>query len=374
MQEEDMIDEIVLENSLQKKGLVPYIFDGYQLNLPHLFNAITIHLDGKLLSSLDWKKAKALAIDAIEKGFAIFWHLELGLFDQLNLPLINQTQFLSLALSLDHFKTSVWQEFAEHSIGVSIYRGQADFSLDFCWDNDQINNLRIWLQTHFQDISTHDTAFQAKPLNEIVPSDLYVTSYGKTLLSLYCRDVCVEYLSMLSSRFPDTIPCYLFLDATSLSDDLTKQVQLLNPNRFDLLHLALKGVNLPFDCLGWHSQATHKGYVGSLPLNLPIREETGIGVCLPLMNYHHAVHWKKFSILFDYLMSRHIPFRLISESHLITQWNGLDFLFYNPEGLSIQGKRKLQGFCAAGGSVISLGECLGLPYEMTFQQWQELNP
>ncbi len=30
---------------------------------------------------------------------------------------------------------------------------------------------------------------------------------------------------------------------------------------------------------------------------------------------------------------------------------------------------KLQGFCAAGGTIISLGKVMGLPYEILFGEW-----
>jgi len=369
MQEEEIIEEKGCQNILHSKGLIPVIFDGYDLNLPSFFNVVTIHLDGKLLSNLNWEIARELARKAVSKGYAIFWNIDLGLFDHLILPLSNQTQFLSLGLSLDHFKTFLWQEFADHSLGVSIFRGNADFSLDFCWDIDQIVNLRNWIQGNFRSPEELSSILQDLPLAEIQPGDLCATEYGKNLLALFCRDVCVEYLSMLASTLPHTIPCYLFLDATSFFHDLTKQIRLLNPERFEFFNLALKGTSLPFNSLGWHSHATVSGYVGAILREIPESTEIQIGVCLPLMNYYGGIHWNGLNVILKHLLDRGLRFRIISESHLITQWDGLNFLFYNPDGLSPQGKRKLQGFCAAGGEVISVGEPLGLPDEISLQEW-----
>jgi len=371
MQEENIEEELTIQNILQTQGLIPQVFDGYHLHLTHPFNTVTIHLDGKLLSHLDWDAPRQLALGAVEKGYAIFWHLELGLFDHLNLPLANQTQFLSLALSLEHFKNSLLKEFTAHSVGISIYRGQADFSLDFIWCSDQVTNLRAWLQEHFSTSDALHSIIQDQNLENLQPGNLYTTNYGKTLLALFCRDVCVEYLSLLASKLPDTLPCYLFLDATSLSQDHLKLVQLLNPDRFQFLHLALKGTSLPLGKWGWHSHATPEGYVGAMIKKHPADREIKIGICLPLMHYYLPKHWKNIDQILNHLIQADMPFKLISENQLITQWDGLDFLFYNPEGLSPQGKRKLLGFCAAGGEVISLGELLGLPYEKSLSTWLE---
>ncbi|MBA2368789.1 MAG: hypothetical protein H0V82_07170 [Candidatus Protochlamydia sp.] len=43
-------------------------------------------------------------MNAVRQGRCILWHLDLGLFDGMPLPLVNQTQFLSHGLALKHFK------------------------------------------------------------------------------------------------------------------------------------------------------------------------------------------------------------------------------------------------------------------------------
>lgn len=368
MQDEEIIEEITEQNILKAKGLTPIVFDGYDLNITQTFNTLTIHLDGKLLANLNWNESRELAKKAIANGFAIFWNIDLGLFDQLNLPIDNQTQLLSLGLSLDHFKTTLWQEFSQYSVGISIFRGHADFSLDFCWNENHITNLRAWLKENIQSDELLQT-IQDQPLDSLRPNHLYATEIGKKLLALFCRDVSIEYLSLLASRLPDSIPCYLFLDTTSISNDITKQIQLLNPDRYEFLHLALKGTSLPFNSWGWHSHATNQGYVGANFKNISKASDAQIGICLPLGNYYASNQWEGFRTIIDYLFNQKLNFKLIAESQLITQWDGLDYLFYNPEGLSPQGKRKLLGFCAAGGQVVSTGKLLGLPYEIILEEW-----
>ncbi len=63
-----------------------------------------------------------------------------------------------------------------------------------------------------------------------------------------------------------------------------------------------------------------------------------------------------------------IDYRIIPETYLTTEWHGLDYLIVDPDSLSSQGFRKLQGFCAAGGTIVSLGKIMGLPYEILFDE------
>lgn len=370
-QDEEIIEEISYQTILEKKGLTPCVFDGFDLNPPAPFNTVTISLNGNLSSDLNWKTAVEQAEKAIKKGYALLWDMDLGLFNRLSLPIANQTQFLSLGLSLEHFKNTLGKEFRDHSIGISIYRGSADFSYGFNWEEDQIINLRSWLQEHFLDEAEFSQIICSRKMAELTSSDLCNTQEGKMLVKLFCRDVAAEYLALLAGHLPDWMPCCLFLDRTNLNSlSYIQQLQLLNPDRFDFAYLVLKGEgHLPFNSWGWHSHATSNGYAGSIPQELPASPETKIGVCLPLMNYHHPMHWANLESALKILVEKSLPFRLISESHLINQWEGLDFLFYNPKGLSPQGKRKLQGFCAAAGEVVSVGEKLGLTYETTFSDW-----
>lgn len=346
-QEADMMEDNVQQTILEAKGLTPLVYEGTDASPPAGFNALTIRLDGGLRSDLNWKEAEEQAEKAISKGYALFWDIDLGLFNRLTLPLANQTQFLSLGLSLEHFRDTLWKNFRSHSLGLSIYRGNADFSLGFDWDEDQTSHFKSWLQEH----------------------DLVVSEKGSLLAALFCQEVAVEYLSLLAAYLPDGLPCYLFLNAASMAHDPLKQIQLLNPHRFDSFSLALKGATLPFKGWGWHSGLFPAGYAGTAPMVLPSLQPSRVGICLPLMDDYHPEHWLGLDHALRLLTERSIPFRLISESHLITEWDGLDDLIYLPKGLSPQGKRKLQGFCAAGGRVISIGPPMGFSLEQSLNDW-----
>lgn len=346
---------------------VPSIFDGSldQVVIPTGFNTVRIKLDGKLKADLNWKQAKYQAQECIEKGYMLMWEIDLGLFSDLSFPLSHQGQYLSLGLSLEHFRDTLWKEFGAYSLGLIVYRGNADFSLDFPWNEVQIENLREWLK----EVYVHEESFQKDirlklTFQQVDQFSLLQNEEGRHFLRLFCRNVIVEYLSLLTGCLPDALPRYLLLDATSIKDPLD-QIQVLHPELFEQLNLAIKGTLLPFHSLGWESPFPY-GMIGMDPLKLGKKQEAVVGVCLPSMLSYQTCQYKGLQKTICQLLEKQIPFRLIPESQLITNWDGLDFMIYVPGGLSLQGKRKLQGFCAAGGTAVTLGEMIGLPYEIYF--------
>lgn len=332
--------------------LRPRIFEGkWYETIPDGFDAVVIELDARLESDLDWKKARGQALEASQKGYFILWNMEMGLFGALAKPLSCESQFLSLTLALEHFRDTLWKEFRQKTIGLSLFRGPADFTQGFKWDEPQEANLKNWLESRgFAQIAVFDFPH------------LIQEPQGKELATLFCRDVAIEYISLLSSRLPDPLPVYLYLDARMLPEGkgrILSELQMLNPERFDRLRLALKGNFLPFEALGWE-HPTPWGYCGLLPFELPKIENARIGVCIPPMQSVHSDYDESLSFALAILKERSIPFRLIAERELASSWEGLDYLLYDPAGLSHQGKRMLQGFCAAGGCVISSANPMGL--------------
>jgi hypothetical protein len=337
--------------------LQPRVFDGaFREDIPPGFDAVTIRLDGRVKADLDWKGAQKEAQRAIEHGYTLLWDIQLGLFEGLKQPLVNQSQFLSLALSLEHFRDSLWKEFQAHTIGASLYRGGADFSRGFSWDSIQEENFKRWLQEI-------DPRFDSLSLSEIKKEE-----EGARLIPLFCRDVAIEYLALLGSRLPDSLHPYLYLDLSTFAGSLIDQISLLNPDRYSRFHLALKGSSLPFDAWGWGTPSP-QGYCGTFQGELPPLIPATVAICIPPMNFYTSRHFQGLDLAIQKLQNQSIPFRLISETHLTYQWDDLDIIIYCPTGLSKEGKRKLHGFCAAGGTVVSTGYVQGFPNESTLSEY-----
>lgn len=126
-----------------------------------------------------------------------------------------------------------------------------------------------------------------------------------------------EYFHRLASFLPDHVPVYTLFDAPKTA----KEAQLLSKDRF------------------WH-----------LHLTLNSEEELGEGILLPLDTHCTPQVLAKLDQLLPLKKARLIP-----EARLTELWHGLDTLWVIEEALSVQGKRKLQGFIAAGGEVKRFG-------------------
>jgi len=351
---------------------VPRIYTGSLRNteLPDGFNTVIIRLEGGLKADLEWKQARIDAQKFTEKGYMILWEINLGLFSQLPFALSNQTQYLSLSLSLEYFRDSLWKEFKESSLGLIIGRSNADFSQFFPLEDQHIDNLRIWLQDVFMNEQAFENEIGMKTCSfqEITPQFLLKSKAGHRLLSLFCRNIAIEYLNLLSNRLPDTLPRYVLLDANSLAEDPLLQAQIFNPEVFDSLNYILLGATIPTQTIGWGSESPY-GFMNNVNLTSSKQEESvKIGICLPSSDLYPSRYYIGLREALQHLINDKIPFRLIPESLLITHWDDLDYILYVPEGLSHQGKRKLQGFCAAGGTVVTLGDIQGLVNEIELKE------
>ena len=328
------------------------IFEGNPEHLVEGFDAVVIPLDGRLQADLKWDEARRKASQAIENGYDILWSLDLALFSGLAQPLVNQQQFLTLSLSIEHFRDTLWQEFKAKTMGLSLFRGPADFSKDFVWDLDQEHNFKSWL-----DENARQTEPASRPDKEERPWK-----------RLFCRDVAVEYLLLLAASIPDTLPVFLFLDCSAFDVSLAEEVQYFNPERFNRFQLVLKKCQLPHKAMGWGSP-TCLGYCGTDSLDLPMVPVIDVGICVPPMKYIQSEHYQGFQSVLESLQKLSIPYKLIAENSLTAEWDGLDYLLFNPSSLTLEGKRKLQGFCAAGGMAVSTGPLIGLSQELPVEEW-----
>ena len=350
-----------------KDVFIPAIFDGNLGEpIPDGFNAVKISLNGRITSDLNWTASRILAGEYASQGFKLFWAMDLGLFSDLTQPLGNQGQYASLGLALDHFRDTLWKEFQNVTLGLCLYRGSADFSQKFPWDEQQHVSLQKWLEHRFktpQDFS-RETFISIDSFSQIDDIILKSNESGKHLLSLFCRDAAVEYLDILVANLPDALQPYLLLDASNIENP-HEFAQLITKERFERWHCAVKGGPLPFQDLAWQEGSSSYGYISDSSLQISKSEQVNLGVCLPSADLVLPSHYIGFEDVMAKLRQRRLSFRIIPETFLITDWDGLDHIIVLSKGVSSQGKRKLQGFCAAGGTVVTVGPLLGLPLEIS---------
>lgn len=301
--------------------------------MPDPEHTITIVLDGRTDSALDWNLPKQTAQRAIATGKKIIWEINLGLFSRLHAPFLDQTQFLSLCLSLQHFRDTLWNNFAENTVGTLLYRGPLAYKNAWKWSDGEIAALRGWLQDQFHDVQSfaEETTIKVSHWDAIHPHHLETHAEGHRLLHLHCRDAAAEYLELLSRHLPAELPVALFLDTHSISDPLLL-VQLLAKDRYERFVRAVS-----------HYDWLHP-------------KDATIGLCMPLMTHIKPSQNKGLAQAMDSLLNQKIPFRIISEAYLTSEWHGLDHVWYCAAGLTPTGERKLRGFEAAGGTTQAVDE------------------
>lgn len=346
---DEMISEID-ENFLEAKGILPLVYEGEASSVPDEFNAVCIRIDGTTQSDLDWKQARQEAKNAQTKGLAILWEIDLGLFDRLVFPINHESQFLSLTLSLEHFRDMLWKEFREFSLGLCVYRGSVDFQ--DCARRLESDQMK-WVDW----------------ITENVSDPAHLTEEQTHLLKiLYHQSLAVDYLRLLAGRLMEDISIFLMLDCSAYSE-VTQQLSLLNPERFEGFKLILKGATLDCSSWGWGQNGAKMGYLGFERTAGMTQEHPTTAICVPLIEKVDPFFWKDLESAVKTITDKNISFRLISEAHLITSWEGVDHLIYCPKALSSQGRRKLRGFCAAGGTVVTVGERGGFSEELPIDDW-----
>lgn len=292
----------------------PAIYDLKQLDekVPEGFNAVCIRLDGKIDADLDWKLQRQAAVRFIASGLKILWELDLGLFSHLKQSISDQAQFLAINLSLDHFLNKLWLEFHKHTIGICLYRGSLDFQVEL----------------------QHDKGLAATYYEQ--------GKSGATVKALYYRDVATEYLNLLVGKLPERLTPVLFLNSQNIQDKILI-AQLLDQDKFGKICRAVTDASTLF------------GFVSREKPGSIQKDHIKVALCLPSTELSSEEVHREIGKTIDQLSAAKIPYRIIPEESLTTEWDGIDYLIVIDNGVSLQGKRKLNGFSAAGGTIIIVG-------------------
>jgi hypothetical protein len=352
---------------------IPCIYDGQLSSCTAIeeYNAFKVILTAKLDSDLNWENPQKEAQAIADGEFNILWDIDLGLFTELPLPLSDTTQYRSLHLALDHFFESLWKQFELNTLGGILFKGSLDLTSKWNWDGDQILNLRNELTSYFKDAHALSNQMGAplKELLEIEPSDLLKSPFGENFLRFFCLNSALDYLEILAARFPESLLPYVLLDAKEIPSIL-HCAQLLDHESFDFIQLSLKNspIHLPH-VIGWESSGYPNGFIGSHPYSLQeVEALSPYGVVIPQKKIYDAKKLAHYDESLSWVLDRE-RLRFISERNLTIDWSGLDTLFvFEVQELT---KRKLEGFIAAGGTVVSLNQNLGLSEEVPFSLFKK---
>jgi hypothetical protein len=288
-------------------------------------NIVLLRLPARLSDDLVWSKEKGHAEQIAASGKFILWEIDLGLSTFQFTP-ENSAAFFSFTVALEEFTANLWPAFQTQTFGAALYRG----------DFPSVENFPLahW-ESAFSDWSNEFKALSSE-----------------SFYDLYCIQMLGEYLHRLLSFLPDTVLPFAFIDVSRIRSP-GKIAQLFSKERFEHVQLALKGAKQPFSGICWDEGQNAQGYLSQAPKTKEAITASSLGIYLPKDRHIDLALIQEFDKLIFQLNEKRMPFRMISEEKLTEQWDGIDRLIVPSQAISGQGRRKLRGFIAAGGSVIT---------------------
>lgn len=251
--------------------------------------------------SLDWSREIELAKTIRELGKRIIWKCNLGL-EGAFYPLDDEMHFQAASLAMTRFSELVWPQFKDCTEFVCLYRGTASFEACFSWSARQL--------VDFERFSENESVFSKR---------------------LFAAESFAIYFQMLSHRLPDEAKVLLLFDVTSLGSPITA-LQVISKERFEHFTIGLRGMELPLEGLWWEGAKLEYRKI-----------DASIGVVFPVVPCERL----------EMLLS--LPnVKILFESFISEEWEGLDQIYVIAGSLSTQGMRKLSGFRAAGGEIIEI--------------------
>jgi hypothetical protein len=292
-------------------------------------NGVRIPLSAALHDDLNWSQAIKQADQCVKEDKLIFWDID---FHLPHISRYDTSAFFAHGRALEELTRQV-TAFAPHTFGICLYQGSLDLTALFRfseWDE----SFYEWLD-ELMESSCRDHELR-------VSRDKESSSH---YYRLFCMQSFTDYFHRLISFLPDNLLTFALFDTKSI---LSKAAcaQLLSKERLGHLqagYTTSDGIKLQISGIpcGYLGEKESQDIDFSLPTT---------ALCLPCDSFCDR---KTLHRLDQWIDSTSHPFRILCEEKLTEEWEGVDRLIL-PSPLSPQGKRKLQGFLAAGGEVVDL--------------------
>lgn len=289
----------IIENdqiAFHHHGYLQGIFRGGEPFYPFIGeNVVEISVD------LSWSSKLKFNVELPSKGL-ILWQLQLGLENVL-MDLTDEGQFLAQVKAIQEFTRQLYEPLKERTFAFSLYRGPLDFS--------KIKRA---------------------------PEEKFAR-----------RDYILDYLKLLSAYLPENPPLFLMLDGPMIEEGeflaLTSRDHY-SPFQLIIRHPLLQKMPYSFDALGWgFSTVMGSAYGEKIEL---ASKRLKYAFLLPHSSCPLSI-WQEFTS--HMRLAKELEARLIPEVLLTEMWEGIDELYVLEAGVTLQGRRKLAGFEAAGGII-----------------------
>ena len=315
---------------------------GYEFAKGPNFNTLNLYLDGRSSSDLLWESLESEIETALKLGAKLSFEIDFG-FSEERALLRDPACFFSRGRAVTSFEERVYKPYREQIAAIILYRGSGSFKKTICQDAALNSDFLDWKVEFFEEEEVTDQMFR-----------------------LFSMEIFMQYLHRLSAPLIDDVPLLALFD---LADSMRPsfQAELLSKTFFPYIIPGVKGASIDFNGFGWQGRGS-LGYVGHKPLSL-IEIETApptLGIVIPEMG---KVPYDLFDKTINCLVENGIAYRVFPESLMIESWHGLDQILVFSGTVSHEGRRMLQGFNAAAGQVVTVGDSLDLIDEIEVEKF-----
>ncbi len=298
-------------------------------------NVAVIRLPAGLRDDLNWDSSIQLARAYQAANKFILWELDLEL-DRYCFDPHDSAAFFSFTVALDEFKAHVWPQFSRDTFGVILYRGV--FCPEMNFRKNQWESAFLEWKKEMDNVGDY---------------------------SLYCLQNFAEYLHRLVSFLPDAVLAFVLIDTDSIGSP-AKTAHFFSKQRFEHIQLILKGAQCAFAGITYQTGQIAHGWMGDDPFDHHSTACSTIGIYLPKDSFIDDSVLENLNALINSLNQTQMSYRIVCEEKLTEHWDGLDKIIVPATVLSSQGRRKLLGFAAAGGEIVSMDGSLGFPDEKVY--------
>ncbi len=349
------LDDDFINFYQEGKPFYPKICENYKSFDPQFFHGSLVTLDLSQKSTLDWDSQFAVVDELIDRGSSIFWDLYLGINAD-SFSYDDYFLFQSLSIGIAQFIEKFWKKFQGHCLGINLFRGQLNLAESIRWSEKEKDIFRLWLSQKQFDRSlgtNFETPHKTHP----------------QILRIYAVERLSDYLHQLGASFPEEAAIFATFNAFDI-DSPSMQAQLLSKQRFPHIRLSAANVKCPLFGIRWHSGMMRGGVLSNKPSEDERQKSSPLtGVCIPLDSHFSDSTYNILDQIFAYLKKYDHDYRIIPEALFTEYWDGLDQILICPQCLSEEGIRKLMGFQAAGGEVVTCQGELDLPNIVSWDEF-----
>lgn len=332
-------------------------------------NTVVLTVDLTLSSSFDFEDLKIQAKELQEKGVKILFELKFGFF-QKRVKLHVESFLAAFTRAMNIFLEDLYTGFEQDTLGVILYKGNADLTTIFPFNQFHFLNLLEYLEGLHE---TPERLFETKnsPIDsfEKMHYDMFdVSPFTKHLKNLYFHQFFAEYLHRISAQLPEELLGFVWYDCMRIENQ-SFLAEILSKKRYCHLNLLLENHRAPIADISDSIAGEGFGFLE------PDKEwdlkpkSPKIGVVFPNDGSLYQTTHMFFDQVFDELFDHQTSYRLIPEFLVTENWQGLDTLIFMNKSLSLNGKRILQGFSVTGGSLVYLDLPINLDNEISFQEF-----